>query len=265
MAVKGYGWNQTDSVSLLSSLLDSTIDVLVSCLNLAAVIYAAKPADDDHRFGHNAIEDIVGLVQASLIAASGAFLLYEAVPKFFSGSVVQEQETGLWVMVVSIVAPLVIVLYQRMVRKKTKSVVLEADSLHYLSDLLMNAVILASIYIAASPSYAWVDPVLGSLIAVYIMYSAFKIGMRSFNHLMDKEVSDEDREKIITAIEMQEGILGYHALKTRYSGSKAFIQLHIDVAGDQNLRQAHEIADALEEKLIGLFHDAEVIVHLDPA
>lgn len=264
VALKIYGWNETDSVSLLSSLLDSAMDILVSSLNLAAIIYAAKPADDDHRHGHNSIEDIVGLVQASFIAASAIFLLYEAGNRFLNPSTVQNPETGVGVLAISMAAPLVIVTYQRLVLRKTKSVVLEADSLHYLSDLLMNGLIMVSLWVASRPQYGWVDPVFAVLIAGYIFYSSLKIGTRAFNHLMDKELPEEQLQQITEIIETHEGSLGYHALKTRRSGSKVFIQLHIEVDDALNIKQAHQIADGLEQKLEHAFEDTAVIVHIDP-
>ena len=264
VVLKAFGWNETESVSLLSSLLDSAMDILVSSLNLAAVIYAAKPADDDHRHGHTAIEDIVGLVQASFIAASGLFLIYESIRRFLEPSEVQNAEFGMGVMAVSIAVPLVIVLYQRMVMRTSNSIVLEADSLHYVSDLLMNGVILVSIFIASQPGLGLVDPILALLIAGYILWSSYKIGARAFNHLMDKEVPEAQFEQIVEMIEGHAGTLGYHALKTRMSGSKLFIQLHIDVDASLNLQQAHDIAESLEEKLESAFEQAEVIVHIDP-
>lgn len=262
--LKVYGWRETDSVSLLSSLLDSAMDIMVSGMNLAAVLYAAKPADDDHRHGHTAIEDIVGLVQASFIAASALFLWYEAAQRFITPSEVQNPEIGVGVLAVSVLVPLGIVWYQKRALKQTNSVVLEADNLHYLTDVLMNGLIIVSIIIAAQAGFGWVDPVLATFIGGYILWSAFKIGARAFNHLMDKEVPEEEFMQIVEMIKSHEGALGCHALKTRYSGSKMFIQLHLDVDANLNLREAHDIAEQLEEKLEGAFADAEAIVHLDP-
>jgi len=264
VVLKGFAWHETESISLLSSFLDSGMDILVSSMNLAAVIYAAKPADDDHRHGHTAIEDIVGLVQASFIAASGMFLIYESVHRFIQPEEVQNPDLGMGVMAVSIAAPLVVVAYQRVVMRQSKSIVLAADSLHYLSDVLMNLTILASIFIASQPGWGIVDPVLATLIAGYILYSARTIGMRAFNHIMDKEAPEEEFNQIVAIIKAQEGVLGCHKLKTRKSGSKIFIQLHIEVDGDLTVRAAHDIADALESKLEKAFDEAEVIVHIDP-
>lgn len=264
VAIKVYGWYETDSVSLLSSLLDSTMDILVSSLNMAAILYAAKPADDDHRHGHTAIEDIVGLVQASFIAASGLFLIYEATHRFIHPSEVQQPAIGVGVLLVSIVAPLAIVLYQRMVIRKTKSVVLEADSLHYMTDLLMNGLIIVSILVASREGLGMVDPILAVVIAAYIINSARKIGMRAFNHLMDKEIPEEEYQQVIDILKNHEGVLGWHELKTRYSGSKMFMQMHIDIDASLNVREAHDIADGLEANLLARFQGAEVIVHIDP-
>ena len=203
-------------------------------------------------------------MQASCIAASGFFLFYEAIKRFIEPSPVQNPETGIGVLLISIIVPLAIVLYQRMVLRKTNSVILEADSLHYLTDLLMNALIIVSILIASHSGLGWVDPILAMVIAGYILYSAVKIGARAFNHLMDKELPVEQLQEIQAIIEAHDGILGFHALKTRMSGSKIFMQMHIDVDAKITVQVAHDIAEGLEEKLENAFDDADAIVHIDP-
>lgn len=264
VGIKTYGWFVTDSVSLLSSLLDSSLDIIISVINMMAVLYAVKPADNDHRFGHNAIEDIVGLIQAAFIAATGMFIVYEATRHFAYPHPVKNPETGIWVLALSIAGALIIVLYQKWVVYRTKSLVVEADSLHYLSDLLVNLAIMASIYIAAMPGWEIVDPIVGSLIAIYVLRASYKIGIRAFDHLMDKELLDKEREKLIELMMAEEGVKGYHELKTRRSGSRAFVQLHIEIDKRLNFQDAHDIADKVEKKLIEFLGDAEVMVHMDP-
>jgi len=262
--VKAFGWVQTDSLSLLSSLLDSSLDVIISLLNMLAVMYAAKPADDDHRFGHNAIEDIVGLIQATFIGASGLFLLYEAAFRFNNPHAITDSVLGIKVIFLSLLGTLAIIIFQTHIARKTNSLVLKADLLHYSTDFLVNSAIIFSLYVSGSSKYSFVDPLVASLIAIYILRASLKIGIRAFDHLMDKELPDDKLAEIKKLIKAEKGILDYHLLKTRRSGSRKFIQLHIEVDEKLNLRKAHDIADSLEKKLEALGKEVEAIIHIDP-
>lgn len=262
--MKSYAWTETDSVSVLTSLLDSGLDVMISALNLAAVIYAAKPADDDHSFGHSAIEDIVGLIQATFIAGSGLVVIYQAIMRFIDPQPVKESDTGIAIIGISILFALVIVIYQTIVARRTGSLVLKAELLHYASDLLLNAAIIVSLIIASMPQYSLVDPVLGLLIAAYIMRGAWQIGSGAFNNLMDRELEDDVRAEVMDKIANHKGIEGFHDFKTRRSGSRVFVQCHIEINSGISFMQAHEITDSLEEKILKVLPEAEIILHQDP-
>lgn len=264
VAIKTYAWFVTDSVSLLSSLLDSSLDVVVSTCNMLAIYYSAKPADDDHSFGHDSIEDIVGLVQAAFIGASGLFLIYEASHRFVEPVPLQHANEGMIVISISMLCTLIIVLYEKHVAKKTGSLVIEADLMHYVSDFLVSASIIASLFLAAKPGWGIADPLLAVLIALYIIYTAFGIGIRAFNNLMDRELPDDIRTDIIQVLDTDTTILGYHALKTRQSGSRRFIQFHLDMDETLSLKEAHDMAVEVRKKIIEKIGPAEIIVHEDP-
>lgn len=264
VSIKAYAWFATDSLSLLSSLLDSSLDVVVSVLNMLAITYAAKPADDDHSFGHDAIEDIVGLVQAAFIGASGLFLIYEAIHRFISPQQVLQPGVGISVLLASIGCTLVIVLYQRHIMKKTGSMVVEADSLHYWSDFLVNISIIASLFVASRPGWGIADPCMAIAIALYILYSCLSIGRRAFNNLMNRELPDEIRNAIVKVLCEDTQILGFHELKTTRSGAKALIHLHLDLDDRLSLKDAHEISVNVRNKLLQVTPDAEIIIHEDP-
>lgn len=264
VAIKAYAWLMTDSVSLLSSLLDSSLDVVVSTLNVMAVAYAAVPADEDHRFGHDSIEDIVGLVQAAFIGASALFLIYEASHRFTEPQPIQHAASGIIVLVISMLCALIIVLYERSVARRTGSLVVSADLLHYFSDFLVNASIILSLFLAAKPGWGMADPVIAVGIALYILQSAAKIGIRAFNNLMDRELPPEVLEEITRTLDGETAILGYHALKTRQSGSRRFIQLHLDMDESLSLKQAHEIGARIRDAIIARIGEAEIIIHEDP-
>jgi ferrous-iron efflux pump FieF len=262
--LKAYAWNETGSVSVLTSLLDSGMDVLISALNLVAVIYAAKPADDEHSFGHSSIEDIVGLVQASFIGAAGLLVIYESISHFITPQPVQESALGISIISISILFALIIVVYQTIISRRTGSVVLKAELLHYGSDLLLNAAVILSLLIASSSEYAFFDPLMGLAIAAYILYGSWQIGARAFNNLMDRELEDDTRESLQEIIHTHEGIKGFHDFKTRRSGSRIFVQCHIEIDSSISFLQAHKITDSLEDKLLARLPEAEIILHQDP-
>ena len=264
IVAKIYGWIITDSVSLLSSLLDSGLDIIISILNISAIIYASKPADDDHKFGHRAIEDIVGLVQATFIASSSLFLIYEAINHFLHPTDITNNITGINIILFSTFGTLAIILYQRHIAKKTKSIIVETDLLHYMSDFLLNIAVMVSLYITINPSLRFVDPIIAILIAIVIFRSALKIGFRAFNNLMDHELPEYEHQKIVKIINNHPGIISFHELKTRRSGHKKFIQLHIEIDENLNLKDGHEIADSLEQALALSDDDSEIIIHIDP-
>lgn len=262
--LKTFAWQHTDALSLLSSLVDSLMDVMISVVNFIAIRYALKPADSDHRHGHNSIEDIAGLVQFTFIAASAGFVIFHSIDRLIHPITIHHSETGITVMGISLVATTALVLFQRMVYRRTQSAIVAADSLHYLGDVLMNASIIVALIVAPLMGWDWLDPLLAILVSFYIAHHAIEIGQRSYNNLMDKEMPEEDKARIVAIIEAQEGLKGFHALKTRYSGSKPFIQMHLELDGAQSLNEAHAIADALEHALKEAFPGADVICHEDP-
>lgn len=265
VGVKFFAWLKTDSLTILTSLIDSLLDAGVSLINLLAVRYALQPPDEDHRFGHTSAEDIASLAQAAFIAGSAMFIGIEAIGRFISPQPVAQGMFGIGVMAFSILMTGLLVLFQRYVVKQSGSGVVSADSLHYLTDLLSNAAVIVALGLVMAFDWWWADPAFALLIGGYIAWGAWKIGKRAFDNLMDREFEEEERQKIIDLVESHPGAEGLHALKTRYSGIKPFIQFHLDLDGSLSLREAHAIADELEKKIEEMFPGGEIIIHEDPA
>ncbi len=264
VAVKFYAWLATDSVSIMTSLADSGLDVVISLINFFAIRYALEPPDEEHRFGHSGAEDVAALAQSAFVAGSAMLILISAVQRLFEPQPVEQSSVGIAVMGFSIIATLLLVLFQRYVVRRTGSTAIGADSLHYLGDLLMNAAVIVAIILSDSFGIEHADPVLAAVIALYIAYGAWRIGKLAFDKLMDKEMPEDEQKKIEDFVLGQPGVLGMHNLKTRYSGIKPFIQFHLDLNGNQTLFEAHEIADSLEHSLMEMFPGGEVIIHEDP-
>ena len=265
IALKAVAWFATDSVAVLSGLLDSLLDLAASAVNYLAIRHAATPADAEHRFGHGKAEPLAGLAQAAFISGSALLLLMEAVHRLAVPQAVVRPELGIGVSVLSIVATAGLVLYQRRVVARTGSVAIAADSLHYVGDLLLNGSVIAAILLAGWLRWPLIDPLFGAAIALWIMNSAFRIGRQSLDLLMDRELPDAERERILAIARAHPEVRGVHDLRTRSAGTQVFIQLHLDLDAAMTLLRAHRVADEVEERILEAFPNAEVITHEDVA
>jgi ferrous-iron efflux pump FieF len=264
IGVKFAAWTLTESVSLLSTLIDSMLDALASIVNLIAVHHALQPADREHRFGHGKAEPLAGLAQAAFICGSAAFLLLEAGERLIHPKAIANTEIGYAVMVFSIVVTVALVVFQRYVVRKSGSLAISADSLHYQTDVMINISVIASLYIASEFGLSFADPLFAVAIAGYIVVGALKIGRQALDILMDKELADEERARIREIVTRHSEVHGMHDLRTRSSGAQVFIQLHVEMAPEMTLLEAHDVTDAVTADLLAVYPNAEIIIHEDP-
>jgi len=263
IGVKTWGWNQTQSVSLLASLIDSTMDSAASLINFFAIRYAMAPADKEHRFGHGKAEALAGLAQALLILVSIGLLLTQTLGRLWNPLVVENTPIGISIMLVSMVLTGALVVFQWYVVKRTQSNAIKADSLHYTSDFLMNFGVIIALFLA-SIGYHGADPYFALSIGAFVVYSAWGIAQSAFHLLLDHELSDEQRHLITQLALTQPQVIGMHDLRSRQSGHMQFIQLHLELQEDMLLLEAHGVAEALEHRIMAVFPYADVIIHLDP-
>ncbi|MGE4527103.1 MAG: cation diffusion facilitator family transporter [Rhodospirillaceae bacterium] len=264
IVVKVAAWMATGSLSLLASLVDSSLDAAASLINLMAVRHALQPADSDHRFGHGKAESVAGLAQAAFIGGSAVFLALESAQRIVSPVAVVREGVGIGVMVFAMAATALLVTFQRYVVRETQSLAIGADSAHYTGDILVNGSVIVSFLLNRLFGWGWADGVFAVGIAAYLARNAWGIGVTAFNQLMDKEMPEEERARIIAIALAESGALALHDLRTRVSGPNAFIQMHLEVDGGMRLVDAHDIAQRVEDSLAAAFDGAEVIVHLDP-
>ncbi len=264
IGIKLVAWLLTDSVSVLSSLIDSMMDVLASLINLLAVRRALQPPDREHRFGHGKAEPLAGLGQSAFIAGSAALLTVEAVRRLFHPQPVAAVEVGIGVMLFSIMLTIALVALQRYVVRKTNSTAVSADALHYETDILINGSVIASLALSHWLGLHLADPVFAIAIAAYLLRGAWLIARRSLDVLMDREFPDDERVRIRDIALSHPEVTGMHDLRTRQAGIRQFIQLHLEMDGDKRLGEAHEIADAVEAWIRDAYPGAEVIIHQDP-
>jgi len=263
IVAKAIAWWLSGSVSLLAGLTDSMLDGAASFLNLLAVHYALRPADEDHRYGHGKAEALSGMAQALFIAVSAFLIGYQAIERILHPEPVGAPGLGIAVMVLSIALTVALLMLQHKVVKETGSAAIRADSLHYRSDLLLNISILVALGMAYV-GYAQLDAWFGLAIAVYILWSAITIARETVSVLMDAELPVDVSARMLQLAESVPGVLGAHDLRTRISGNHWFVQLHLELPGSLTLSAAHTLCDAVEHAINLEFPRAEVLVHADP-
>ncbi|WP_010571285.1 cation diffusion facilitator family transporter [Leptospira broomii] len=256
-----------DSLAVLASALDSGLDFLTSSVNLYALYQAAKPADSDHRYGYGKAEAIAGLFQSLLVAASGGWILFHAGEHFLNSNSKSEipEISSFYVMFVSLALTGALILFQRSVVRKTGSLLVAADSLHYVSDLLGNLLVLFSVAVAMNTGWGWVDPLAGALVSLYLLKGAWSIFRNSTDILMDRDLSHEYRDSILRVVESRAPqVLGYHDLRTRSAGERRFLEFHLEMPKNLTLEDSHKILDSILDELKEEFPYTEVLIHPDP-
>ncbi|MFJ2333021.1 cation diffusion facilitator family transporter [Pseudomonas helleri] len=260
---KAIAWWLSGSVSMLAGLTDSLLDGVTSFLNLLAVHYALRPADDDHRYGHGKAESLAGMAQALFIGVSAVLIAFQAFDRLKHPEPVNAPWISIAVIVFSLVMTVGLLILQHRVIKATGSNAVRADSLHYRSDLMLNGSILVALVFAAV-GFSQLDAWFGLGIAVYILWSAFQIARESFSVLMDEELPTDVSENMLTLACAVPGVLGAHDLRTRISGNIWFVQLHLELPGQLSLLDAHTLSDQVAAAIENAYPRAEVLVHADP-
>jgi ferrous-iron efflux pump FieF len=266
VALKLWALGTTSALSVAASLADSAMDLMVSLGALAAIVYAAKPADEDHAFGHTSAEDIAALGQSVFILISAAIIAGAAVGRLLSPEPVtlHDEGQGMIVMGLSIALTLGLVLWQRRVAARTGSRVVRADSLHYLGDLFPNIGAIVSLWASARFGLTQIDSVVALGAAAMLGIGAVRIGKSAFDALMDRRADPGMIARIAEITDAWPGVHGHHDLKTRTAGSRVFVNMHIELDGAQSLEDAHAIGAALRRAILNEFPQADVIIHKDP-
>ena len=236
-----------------------------SLLNLLAVRQSLTPADAEHRFGHGKAEPLAGLGQAAFIAGSAVFLLFEVATRLIHPQSIAQSSVGLAIMLFSVALTLVLVLFQRLVVRRTASMAIGADLFHYISDLATNLAVIAALILSERLGWSFADPLMAGAIALFILYGAWQISQQAYDHLMDREFPDDVRASIRQIVMQHRQVRALHDLRTRSSGASSFIQMHLELDPEMTLAEAHRISDEVEATLLRSFPGSEVIIHQDPA
>jgi ferrous-iron efflux pump FieF len=254
----------TDSTAMLGSLADTALDVIASLTTLLGVRIAAAPADRDHRFGHGKAEALVALAQIALITVSAIGIAWRAIERLIEGARTEAMGLGIAVSVFAIAATLALLWYQRGVIRRTASVAIKTDNVHYKSDLMLNSAVIVALLLDQALHIGGADAAFGIGIALWLLWGAWRASGEAVNQLMDREWPATERQAFLDAAAEHDELRGLHDLRTRKSGTLRFVQFHVWVPADWTVRQAHDRLDRVEEALQQRFPGTEILIHVDP-
>lgn len=255
---------KSDSTAMLGSLADTGLDLVASIATLIGVWIAAQPADREHRFGHGKAEALAAMFQVVLIALSAAGIAVRAVGALIGGERVASADEGIAVSVIAMVATLALLAWQRHVIRRTGSLAIKTDNVHYQSDLLLNLAVIAALVLDRLIGVTGADPAFGLAIAAWLAWGAWRASSEALDHLMDKEWPDDKREAFVAALAGHPELRGVHDLRTRTSGMHDFVQFHAAVDPRMTIAEAHRVMDELEARIEAEFPGVEVLIHPDP-
>ena len=264
IALKAFASLETGSMAMLGSLADSGLDLVASLVVLLGVRIAAVPADYDHRFGHGKAEALAALAQVALITVSAAFIGFRAVQRLLAGAQTSQAELGIGVSIIAIVLTAALISYQRHVVRRTGSLAIGTDRLHYSSDLLLNGSVILALALDQFAGLAGADAIFGLLIALWLLWGAWSASSHALDQLMDKEWPEDLRKRFLAAAKDYPELAGLHDFRTRSSGTHYFAQFHVWVPADWTVREAHDRLDHAEQALRERFPDTEILIHVDP-
>lgn len=261
VAIKFTAWVRSDSVSILASLLDSTLDIAASLLIAFAVYIAQIPADQEHRFGHGKAEPLAAMGQSIFIAGSAVYLIIFSIERILAPQAIANAPEMIVYMIFTLALTLTLISFQRYVIAKTQSTAIRADSLHYLTDVFANSLVILSLWLS---HIQWIDPLLALLIGLWILHSAVSIARDASHQLLDHELPEQQRQAMVEIMLSHPGVRGVNDLRTYQSGPNKFMQCDLELDDFLTLRQSHAIAEDVTEQLQAAFEDLDVMIHQEP-
>ncbi len=255
----------THSMAIFASALDSAMDAASSTVNFVAAREAAKPPDEGHAYGHGKIESLAALFQSLFIGASGLFLIVESFRRLVRGTHLYQLEIGVGVMAFSMFLSAALVWRLKSAQKKTGSLILATESLHYNSDIFANLGVIAALGLVRLTNMAFWDLLFSIAVSGYIFRTSYMILRRAVDELLDHSlppVSKEDIEKIILGTDRS--IVGLHNFRSRRVGGQVFMDFHIEIRGEHDFQRAHDKTEALISRIRLHYPGSDITVHYDP-
>lgn len=261
---KFFIWQETHSVGILSSLVHSSLDLFAAISSFIAVRYAARPPDDTYRFGRGKAESFSAVFQVCLIVFASFHLLEEAYGRFMAPEPVIESAVAIWAMLLFIALTIWLLIAQSWAIRATGSIAVRGDRAHYIADMLANLFVIIGIVISTTTPFIRADALVGALMAVWLLWTAFKVARLAWSQLMDRELPTSERDLIIKTAMSDPRIKAVHDLRTRASGPHVHIQMRLDLDKSLSLSEAHDIVLAAERNLMNAYRAADILIHPHP-
>lgn len=258
--LKLIAWNVTRSVSVQASMFDSTFDALTSGMNFLALRYSLRPADAEHRWGHGKAEALAGFTQGVFITLFSCFLIFSIIHRLIYPEPLTPSLIGIGIVVFGIFLTLILVAWQNYVVRKTGSLIIKADSVHYETDLLSNSGILLSLYVSMKFNFIYVDFMVGVLIAAYLIASVWKILWSSVDVLMDKELDVAIRQRIIELALAHPQVKEIHDMRSRSGGVKRFVQFAIKLEKVESSEAKEKVIQDVHSNILAVFPDMDITI-----
>ena len=262
--LKGWAVWQTGSTAMLGSLADTSLDLVASVATLVGVWVAAMPADEEHRFGHGKAEALAAMFQVILIVLSAGGIAFRAVTALVESGRTEAADQGIAVSVLAILGTFALLAWQRHVIRRTGSLAIRTDNVHYQSDLLLNLAVIAALVLDQYLGFARADPLFGLAIAAWLLWGAWRASREAVDNLMDREWPEEKRLRFVELAATHPELSKLHDLRTRTSGDRDFVQFHINLPASMSVGEAHEIIERVEEDLCREFPEMDLLIHVDP-
>jgi len=255
----------TGSISIFAQAADSFFDLFAVAITFFAVGIAAKPADEEHPFGHGKVEDIAAIVQAVLILTVGGLIIYSAIRRIITGVTVELTEIGIGVMLVSIIASIFLSRHLLKVSQATGSIALEANARNIAADVYSAAGVLVGLVAVRFTGLSILDPIVALVVALFILKIAYDILRKSFGGLIDVRLPQAEEDEIRSCI-MEHGgeLVGFHELRTRRAGNQRFIEFHLVMPKNVSVEEAHRVCDHLEQEIENRLQHTSVTIHVEP-
>ncbi len=265
IGLKMAAWRVTGSTGLLSDAIESLINLLAALVALWALSYASHDADEDHNFGHEKAEYFSSGIEGALILVAAIAIIATAVPRFYQPQPLEQVGLGTVLAIAAMLANAACAWFLLQGARIHRSITLEADAQHLLSDVWTTVGVLVAVGLVQAGGWLWLDPLVAVLVALQILWTGWKLITRSFDGLMDKAIPDAERDKIVEVLEgLRRQGCDYHALRTRQAGRKCFVDVHVLVPGSMSVQAGHDLVETVEQDIEKRFPAIEVLVHLEP-
>lgn len=255
----------TGSVAILSEAIHSFLDLIAAFIAFISVRISKKPADTGHPYGHGKVENLSGTIETILIFAAGIWMIYECVQKLVNPAPVHLPVLGIVVMLAGALINLIVSKFVKREAEKVNSVAMKSNALHLLTDVYTSLGVAASLLVVTVTEWYILDPIIGMVMAVYIIYEAFKLMKEAFPPLIDTRLSEEEEKTILKIIEtFQQEFIEIHDFRTRRSGPQEYIDFHLVVASHVTIKDVHDLCDRIERDITNEFKQAQVMIHPEP-